>query len=228
MLRAPSFVEQRDASNFCTQVCREHPMKFIEFFCPFHDDVVCAICALRHHASCGVQYIPDCPEVQIYRNSTHYVKLVQLCSDLQADVAASLTTVRNDSKRLDEELSIIEEDINLQLNQVGAYSEEKEIKLIEQASQMKQQDAFVADRTILHLETILLRIKAANRRLKSTDNATCNMFVVGKLLSKEVKELQEAFIERMRRYSPPSYFLDINKCLGDNIKSFAIKRLYDQ
>ncbi|KAH3773046.1 uncharacterized protein LOC127844186 [Dreissena polymorpha] len=97
-------VQKYDPEEEIIEICEEHPMELIRFFCKDHDEPSCRICAtLKHRACSTLVFIPDLKSKETNKSCVNTIKQMNA-------LAAQFETAREETERTMKTLEIKKHD----------------------------------------------------------------------------------------------------------------------
>lgn len=184
----PNCPSTNNDQTACTEVCKKHPDKFIEYICHDHVVFMCVACATTGHRSCKIDYIPDA--AQTFLESTEYKTLVSDMEKTRDKLGEIDQKIKLKQEKVDAIQQSFIEDLQNARTIINELFDKKERILLEDALRlMKYNGEAIASaerrRAKLHQEWARLK-----QGLQPPGNHLSQCFVTAKEAIAEIKQIK--------------------------------------
>jgi len=204
--RMPSFYPPGSGSNTeDIQICPDHPLEEIKFYCQNHDSIGCVACHTLKHATCAKQYIPDVSAN--YKSSKYYKNLI----------AEFKATDKNTSKSLQEIDGCLKDVDKLSTNEINklqqfkaliiAYLDQREKELLTEIKKRRDQDTALLEKLQTEAKALQSDLGKAQQNLKTHESNSNHLFIAAKRAKTMLNQLQTSLDDIKRKTQVQPYTL---------------------
>ncbi|XP_052800973.1 protein wech-like [Mya arenaria] len=203
----PSSFRADSADKHFTETCKLHVEKFIEYYCPHHEDLLCGYCVVgnEEHRSCNVEKIYQV--AKRYKEASEYTCLMAGLGKIVNDIENYSSNIHASMNSVDEESLTNINELRKFRNEINQYLDKREKELLEEIDQKKRNSSSLLN----ELKSKCKNVKQATEKLSSelqAQEANSNqLFIVGKRAVKELTGLQKALDDVDRLSKVPQYTL---------------------